>query len=99
MSMEVKVLSTSTRTNLEALKHHMKKLGFKYYEGKDAWIEFGTSLYESYEGIHIDPSNHISVQFSRKCIFSVIDDLDLYDKLPEVKQAILDFYKAEGIKE
>lgn len=40
MSTEVKVLSTSTRTNLEALKHHMKKLGFKYFEESHGWAYF-----------------------------------------------------------
>lgn len=44
MSTEVKVLSTNTRTNLEALKHHMKKLGFKYYEERNGWVTFGTQL-------------------------------------------------------
>lgn len=97
MSTEVKVLSTSTRTNLEALKHHMKKLGFKYYEEKDGWIDFGTSLYEGFDGTGISKSNSISVHFGNRCIFSMIDDLDLYDKLPEAKQAILNSYEAEGI--
>ena len=96
MSVETKVLSASTRTNLEALKHHMKKLGFKYYEEKDGWIDFGTSLYEGFDGTGISKSNSISVHFGNRCIFSMIDDLDLYDKLPEVKQAVLDFYEAEG---
>ena len=97
MSAEVKVLPASTRTNLEALKHHMKKLGFEYFKENAGWIDFGTRLCETYSGIRIAPSNHISVQLSRKCIFSMIDELDSYDKLPEVKQAILDFYEAEGI--
>lgn len=46
MSAEVKVLPASTRTNLEALKHHMKKLGFKYYEEISNWVDFGTRLYD-----------------------------------------------------
>ncbi|MCC4466119.1 hypothetical protein [Limosilactobacillus reuteri] len=95
MSAEVKVLSTSTRTNLEALKHHMKKLGFKYFEEKDGWIDFGTSLY----GARLSNTNKVSVHFNNRNMFSMFDNLDLYDKLPEVKQAILDFYEAEGIKE
>ena len=41
MSAEVKVLSTSTRANMEALKHHMKKLGFiKSSESDSNWITF-----------------------------------------------------------
>lgn len=95
MSTEVKVLSTSTRTNLEALKHHMKKLGFKYFEEKDAWIDFGTRLHDG----RLSRNNEVSVHFNNRNMFSMFDDLDLYDKLPEVKQAILDFYKAEGITE
>ena len=58
--------------------------------------DFGTSLYEGFDGTGISKSNSISVHFGNRCIFSMIDDLDLYDKLPEVKQAILDFYEAEG---
>lgn len=99
MSAEVKALSTSTRTNLEALKHHMNKLGFKYFKENASWIDFGTRLCETYSGIRISPSNYVSVKLSRKCIFSMIDELDSYDKLPEVKRAILNFYEAEGITE
>lgn len=95
MSVEVKVLSTSTRANVEALKHHMKKLGFKYFEEKDGWIEFGTRLYDG----KLSNNNEVSVHFNNRNMFSMFDDLDLYDKLPEVKQAILNFYEAEGIKE
>lgn len=41
MSTEAKVLPASTRTNLEALKHHMKKLGFiKSSESDSNWITF-----------------------------------------------------------
>lgn len=29
----------------------------------------------------------------------MIDDFEVMDKLPEAKQAILDFYKAEGISD
>ena len=98
MSTEAKVLSTSTQTNLEALKHHMKKLGFKYYEESDGWSF-------SPEQCEIDgelcPRPGISVDVSTDCrmINSIIDKIDLYDKLPEVKQAVLDFYEAEGITE
>ncbi|NMV52775.1 hypothetical protein FOL86_06860, partial [Lactobacillus reuteri] len=60
MSAEVKVLSTSTRTNLEALKHHMKKLGFKYFEEKDGWIDFGTRLYDG----KLSNTNEVSVHFN-----------------------------------
>lgn len=93
MSTEIKVLSTSTRTNVEALKHHMKKLGFKYFEEKDGWIDFGTRLHDG----RFSNNNEVSVHFNNRNMFSMFDDLDLYDKLPEVKQAILDFYEAEGI--
>lgn len=95
MSVETKVLSTSTRANVEALKHHMKKLGFKYFKEKDGWIDFGTSLYEG----RLSNTNEVSVHFNNRNMFSMFDDLDLYDKLPEVKQTILDFYEAEGITE
>jgi len=100
MSAEVKVLSASTRTNLEALKHHMKKLGFKYYEEKDSWINFGTQLFEDLDGKEkIGACNHISIGLGKQNLFCMIDDLETMDKLPEAKQAILDFYEAEGITE
>lgn len=101
MSAEVKVLSASTRTNLEALKHHMKKLGFKYYEEKDGWIKFSTRLYDDVidGGQSLDSANHISVMTNHKDLFCMIDDLETMDKLPEAKQAIMDFYKAEGISD
>ena len=95
MSTEVKVLSTSTRTNLEALKHHMKKLGFKYYEESDGWVNFGTQLMISGEGV--SPSKYISINISFVYFQADIDSFDLICKLPEVNQAILDFYEAEGI--
>lgn len=97
MSVETKVLPASTRTNLETLKHHMKKLGFKYFEEKGKWICFGTRLYEGFEETRMSSSNHISMMLSHKRFFSMIDELDSYDKMPEAKQAILDFYEAEGI--
>lgn len=100
MSAEVKVLPASTRTNLEALKHHMKKLGFKYCEEKDGWIDFGTQLFEDLDGKEkIDACNHISITTNHKGLFCMIDDFETMDKLPEAKQAILDFYEAEGIEE
>ena len=95
MSAEVKVLSTSTRTNLEALKHHMKKLGFKYFEESDGWVNFGTQLMISGEGV--SPSKYISINISFVYFQADIDSFDLICKLPEVKQAVLDFYEAEGI--
>ncbi|PWT36262.1 hypothetical protein [Limosilactobacillus reuteri] len=97
MSAEVKVLSASTRTNLEALKHHMKKLGFKYYEEKDGWVTFGTHLMMNGEGVAPDDCISISVRFMD--VHADLWDFDLISKLPEVKQAILDFYEAEGIEE
>ncbi len=99
MSAEVKVLSTSTRTNLEALKHHMKKLGFKYYEESDGWINFSPEQCEIDGELCPRPGISVDVSTDYRMINSIIDKIDLYDKLPEVKQAILDFYEAEGIKE
>ena len=100
MSAEAKVLSANTRTNLETLKHHMKKLGFKYYEEKGNWVDFGTRLFEDLDGKEkIDACNHISIGLDKRNIFSMIDDLAFFNKLPEAKQAILDFYKAEGISD
>lgn len=97
MSVETKVLSASTRTNLEALKHHMKKLGFEYFEEKKGWIEFCPHPLEDFNGNKaIDASNHISICLDRKCSFAMID-IPLYDKLSEAKKAIFDFYEAEGI--
>ena len=96
MSTEVKVLSASTRTNLEALKHHMKKLGFKYYKARNGWVTFGARLMMNGKGVAPDDCISISVRFMD--IHADLWDFDLISKLPEVKQAILDFYKAEGIK-
>lgn len=97
MSAEVKVLSTSTRTNLEALKYHMKKLGFKYFEEKDGWINFSPEQCEIDGELCPRPGMSVDVSTNYRMINSIIDKIDLYDKLPEVKQAILDFYEAEGI--
>ncbi len=97
MSTEVKVLSTSTQANLEALKHHMKKLGFKYYEESDGWVNFGTQLMISGEGV--SPSNCISIMIRSMYLHVDINDFSLICKLSEANQAILDFYEAEGIKE
>lgn len=98
MSTEVKVLSTSTRTNLEALKHHMKKLGFKYYEESDGWAwfcmhTFGTSKKPAL----FEDCVCISTRFFNLSIQAV--RLEVAKKVPEINQAILDFYEAEGIKE
>lgn len=95
MSAEVKVLSTSTRTNLEALKHHMKKLGFEYYKERDGWVTFGTHLMMNGEGVA--PYNCISISVRFMDIHADLWDFDLISKLPEVNQAILNFYEAEGI--
>lgn len=97
MSVETKVLSASTRTNLEALKHHMKKLGFKYFEEKDGWINFSPEQCEINGELCPRPGMSVDVATNYRMINSIIDKIDLYDKLPEVKQAILDFYEAEGI--
>jgi len=97
MSVETKVLPASTRTNLEALKHHMKKLGFKYFEEKDGWINFSPEQCEINGELCPRPGMSVDVATNYRMINSIIDKIDLYDKLPEVKQAILDFYEAEGI--
>lgn len=95
MSAEVKVLPASTRTNLEALKHHMKKLGFEYYEEMNGWVTFGARLMMNGKGVAPDDCISISVRFMN--IKADLWDFDLISKLPEVKQAVLDFYEAEGI--
>ena len=97
MSAETKVLSASTRTNLEALKHHMKKLGFKYFEERDGWINFSPEQCEIDGELRPRPGMSVDLSINYRIINSMIDKIDLYDKLPEVKQAILDFYEAEGI--
>lgn len=97
MSTEVKALSTSTRTNLEALKHHIKKLGFKYYEEKDGWVTFGARLMMN--GEEVDPNDCISIMIRSMYLHVDIDDFSLICKLSEANQAILDFYKAEEIAE
>ncbi len=97
MSAEVKVLPTSTRTNLEALKHHMKKLGFEYYKEMNGWVTFGAHLMMNGKGVAPDDCISISVRFMD--IHADLWDFDLISKLPEVKQAILNFYEAEGITE
>lgn len=98
MSAEVKVLSTSTRTNLEALKHHMKKLGFKYYEESHDWIYFCMNVFgEADEPATFEDCVCISTRFFS---FSIqADGLEVAKKAPEISQAILGFYEAEGIKE
>lgn len=97
MSVETKVLPASTRTNLEALKHHMKKLGFEYYKEMNGWVTFGARLMMNGKGVAPDDCISISVRFMD--IHADLWDFDLIRKLPEVKQAILDFYEAEGITE
>lgn len=96
MSAETKVLSASTRTNLEALKHHMKKLGFKYYEERNGWVTFGARLMMNGEGVA--PYDCISISVRFMDINVDLWGFDLINKLPEARQAILDFYEAEGIK-
>lgn len=98
MSTEVKVLSTSTRTNLEALKHHMKKLGFKYFEESHDWIYFCMNVFgEADEPATFEDCVCISTHFFD---FSIqADGLEVAKKAPEISQAILNFYEAEEIKE
>lgn len=95
MSAEVKVLSTSTRMNLEALRHHMKKLGFKCYEERNGWVIFGDRFMMNGKGVAPDDCISISIRFMD--FHADLCDFNLISKLPEVKQAILDFYEAEGI--
>ncbi|MCH5384555.1 hypothetical protein DKZ23_08895 [Limosilactobacillus reuteri] len=97
MSVEAKVLSASTRANVEALKHHMKKLGFKYYEEMNGWVTFGTHIMMNGEGVA--PYDYISISVRFMDIDVDLLGFDLINKLPEAEQAILDFYEAEGIKE
>ena len=97
MSVETMVLPASTRTNLEALKHHMKKLGFEYYEEMNGWVTFGARLMMNGKGVAPDDFISISVRFMD--IHADLWHFDLISKLPEVKQAILNFYEAEGITE
>ena len=98
MSTEVKVLSTNTRTNLEALKHHMKKLGFKYYEESDGWIYFCMNVFRADDDPAIfEDCVCISARYFHLAIQA--DGLEVAKKVPEINQAILDFYEAEGIKE
>ncbi|MFR0549205.1 hypothetical protein ACLUYG_00365 [Limosilactobacillus reuteri subsp. suis] len=88
MSLETKVLSASTRTNLEALKHYMKKLGYsKFHEDARGWIKFGSAI--EYVNVHLDTFMYdISIWSMEKA-----------REIAEINQAILDFYEAEGIKE
>ncbi|MBV0920989.1 hypothetical protein JSQ84_01270 [Limosilactobacillus reuteri] len=95
MSTEVKVLSTSTRTNLEVLKHHMKKLGFKYYEARNEWVTFGTQL--MIDEKRVSPFDNIAISIDFRYLHVDISDFSLIGNLPEAEQAILDFYEAEGI--
>ena len=98
MSAETKVLPASTRTNLEALKHHMKKLGFKYFEESDGWIYFCMNVFgaDDYPTIFED-CVCISAHYFNLAIQA--DRLEVAKKAPEINQAILDFYEAEGITE
>ncbi len=93
MSTEVKVLSTSTRTNLEALKHHMKKLGFiKSSESDSNWITF-----EKSNGDFETKRIYIFIRGISYTIDYLSLDRTKSDELAEINQAILDFYEAEGI--
>ena len=93
MSAEAKALSTSTRTNLEALKHHMKKLGFiKSSESDSNWITF-----EKSNGDFETKRIHIFIRGISYTIDYLSLDRTKSDELAEINQAILDFYKAEGI--
>lgn len=95
MSTEVKVLSTSTRTNLEALKHHMKKLGFiKSSESDSNWITF-----EKSNGDFETKRIHIFIRDISYTIDYLSLDRTKSDELAEINQAILDFYKEKGITE
>lgn len=90
MNMEVKVLSTSTRTNLEALKHHMKKLGYsEFREDERGWIDFSANT----------PLDDVTVHLDAFMYGIDVYSMEKARKIAETNQAILDFYEAEGIKE
>lgn len=93
MSAETKVLPASTRTNLEALKHHMKKLGFiKSSESDSNWITF-----EKSNGDFETKRIYIFIRGISYTIDYLSLDRTKSDELAEINQAILDFYEAEGI--
>ena len=95
MSTEAKVLPASTRTNLEALKHHMKKLGFiKSSESDSNWITF-----EKSNGDFETKRIYIFIRGISYTIDYLSLDRTKSDELAEINQAILDFYEAEGITE
>ena len=95
MSAEVKVLSTSTRANMEALKHHMKKLGFiKSSESDSNWITFKKS-----NGDFEIKRIHIFIRGISYTIDYLSLDRTKSDELAEINQAILNFYEAEGMVE
>lgn len=95
MSAETKVLPASTRTNLEALKHHMKKLGFiKSSESDSNWITF-----EKSNGDFETKRIYIFIRGISYTIDYLSLDRTKSDELAEINQAILDFYEAEGITE
>lgn len=90
MSVETKVLSTSTQTNLEALKHHMKKLGYsEFHEDERGWIDFSTNT----------PLGYVTVHLGTFMYNIDVCSIEKAHKIAEINQAILDFYEAEGIKE
>ena len=93
MSAETKVLPASTRTNLEALKHHMKKLGFiKSSESDSNWITF-----EKSNGDFETKRIYIFIRGISYTIDYLSLDRTKSDELAEINQAILDFYETEGI--
>ena len=93
MSAETKVLSASTRTNLEALKHHMKKLGFiKSSESDSNWITF-----EKSNGDFETKRIYIFIRGISYTIDYLSLDRTKSDELAEINQAILDFYETEGV--
>ena len=95
MSVETKVLPASTRTNLEALKHHMKKLGFiKSSESDSNWITF-----EKSNGDFETKRIYIFIRGISYTIDYLSLDRTKSDELAEINQAILDFYEAEGSNE
>lgn len=88
MSAKVKVLSTSTRTNLEALKHHMKKLGYsEFREDERGWIDFSTNT----------PFGYVIVHLGTFMYNINVCSIEKAHKIAETNQAILNFYEAEGI--
>lgn len=104
---ELKWMSAESRANVEKLKRCMKKLGFKHYEINDdnpghynSDILFAVDSWHSTDGeVHIESKNAICVNLTRYGVSFDLWNFKMFDQLPKAKQAILDFYKAEGLSD